>query len=86
MEMQNILIYALIGAICVVVMTGGYLSMTQEEEPTSGQLMAGIVVGGVLGSAASYFSSGSLPSLTFPMIGGGGSPSAGEMKVGLPNF
>jgi hypothetical protein len=82
MQMQNIVIYALIGAICVAVVTGGYISMTQEEEPTSSQLLAGVAAGGALGSAVSYFSS--MPSLTFPMIGGGGDIS--EMKVGLPTF
>ena len=83
MEMQNIVIYALIGAICFAVITGGYISMTQEEEPTSTQLLTGVAVGGALGSAVSYFSSGSLPNLKFPMVGGGGDP---DMKVGLPTF
>jgi len=82
MQIQNIVIYALIGAICVGVVTGGYISMTQDDEPTSSQLLTGAAVGGALGSAVSYFSSGSLPSLKFPMVGGGES----EMKVGLPTF
>lgn len=81
--MQNIIIYALIGAICVAVVTGGYISMTQEEEPTTSQLFTGVAVGGALGSAVSYFSSGSLSGLNFPMVGGGGDP---DMKVGLPTF
>ncbi len=82
--MQNIVIYALIGAICVAVVTGGYISMTQEDEPTPSQLFTGVAVGGALGSAVSYFSSGaSLSSLNFPMVGGGGEP---DMKVGLPTF
>ena len=82
--MQNIVIYALLGAVCVAVVTGGYISMMEEKEPTSTQLLAGVAAGGALGSAMSYFSSGaSLPRLAFPMIGGG---DVSEMKVGLPTF
>ena len=59
------------------IITGGFLSMTTNEDPSSTTLASGAAVGGALGAALSYVSSGDLPS----MVGGGP-----EMKVGLPAF
>lgn len=76
MEMQNILIFALIGAVCLFIVTGGFVSMTTDGEASPTTLGAGAAVGGALGAAMSYVSAGGLPN----MIGGP------EMKVGLPSF
>ncbi len=96
MDMSNILIFVLVGAVCLVIVTGGFLSMTDTEvSPT--YLAAGAALGGVAGG------------LLGPSIGGGGAEGAGsavsvlgdagkllssltggsgapEMKVGLPAF
>ena len=84
MEMQNMLIFALIGAICALVITGGLLSMN-DTEPTTGGLTVGAVVGAAIGTAASYFTDGSTPGADTIMSAIGVGPSH-DMKVGLPNF
>ena len=95
------IIFVLVGAVCLFVVTGGFLSMTDTEvSPT--YLAAGAALGGVAGG------------LLGPSIGGGGSSSSiaeggssisdsigsaskllsaftggssgPEMKVGLPAF
>jgi len=81
MEMQNILIFALIGAVCLFIVTGGFVSMTTDEEASTTQLGAGAAIGGAIGAAVSYISTGS-DSLTSMM----GLPAGPEMKVGLPSF
>lgn len=81
MEMQNILIFALIGAVCLFIVTGGFVSMTTDAEASPTVLGAGAAVGGALGAAMSYVSGTSgFPDMT--MMSGG----APEMKVGLPSF
>jgi hypothetical protein len=86
MEIQHILIFVLIGAVCMVIVTGGALSMSSDEVPSSTQLAGGAAVGGALGAAFSAL--GSLESSD--LMSGGGFPSfaasAPEMKVGLPSF
>jgi len=93
MEIQHILIFALIGAVCMVIVTGGALSMSSDEAPSPTHLAGGAAVGGALGAAFSALGSlGSLNSLGSSssdlMSGGFPSFSAGgpEMKVGLPSF
>ena len=81
MEIKSILIFALIGAVCMYIVTGGALSMVGEETPSTSQLASGAVAGAGIGSAISYFLSPTLPALP-AMIGGGGP----DMKVGLPSF
>ena len=82
MEMQTILFFALIGAVCMIIVTGGFVSMTSDSDPSTATLASGAAVGGTLGAAFSYLSSdSSLSSLT-----GGFSSSAPEMQVGLPSF
>ena len=81
MEMQHILIFALIGAVCMVIITGGFISMSSDTDPSPTQLASGAAVGTALGAAVSYLSgSSSLPDM---MMGGNSPP---EMKVGLPAF
>ncbi len=95
--MSNILIFVLIGAVCLVVVTGGFLSMT-DTEVSPGYLAAGAALGGAAGalfgpsigggaegstgsSAVSVL--GDAGKLLTTLTGGGGVP---EMKVGLPAF
>jgi hypothetical protein len=85
MDMKNILIFALVGAVCMIVITGGYLSMS-DIEPNTEKLAIGAALGGAIGSAVSYFTGAEMPEPTKiieTVIGGGGGP---DMKVGLPTF
>lgn len=83
------LIYAIIGAICVAIVTGGFLSMS-DTEPSSSQLGAGAVAGASLGAAAAYYLGDAAPGVATVLssMSGGGSAAAAfpEMKVGLPAF
>jgi len=76
METQSILIFALIGAVCMFIITGGIISMTSDIDPSPTNLASGAAVGGALGAAFSYLSSHA------EMIGGEGP----DMKIGLPSF
>jgi len=84
MEMQNIVIFVLIGAVCMVIITGGAISMTSDVEPTQTHLVSGAAIGGILGAAAGVLSSSSIPELS-DMVGGF-SAVGPDMKVGLPSF
>ncbi len=84
--MKNIIIFALIGAVCMVVVTGGYLSMS-DMDPDTEKLAIGAAVGGAIGSAVSYFTGAEMPEPSKIMaVMTGGSLSGPEMKVGLPSF
>ncbi len=86
MELYNLLVFAIIGALCMFIVTGGFLSMTGSE-PTSGSLSAGASVGAALGSAAAFLTGGgstTSPSELISTLAGGA--SVPEMKVGLPGF
>lgn len=86
MDMKNILIFALIGAVCMLVVTGGYLSMSDIDTDTE-KLAMGAAFGGALGSAVSYFTGAEMPEPAKIMAAmTGGSLSGPEMKVGLPSF
>jgi hypothetical protein len=78
MELSNMLIFALVGAVCLFIVTGGLISMTSEADPSPTNLASGAALGGALGAAVSYLSEGGLPDMM-----GGGIP---DMKVGLPSF
>jgi len=78
MIIQNIVIFALIGAVCLLIVTGGILSMTSDIDPSPETLASGAAMGGVLGAAVSYLSTDSLPDIM--------GSSAPDMKVGLPSF
>jgi hypothetical protein len=82
MDIQKIVIFALIGAVILFVVTGGAVSMMGDDGASPVQLSGGALTGGALGAAAAYFMGEDLPSLP-KMMGGGGDP---HMKVGLPGF
>lgn len=85
MDMKNILIFAVVGAVCMLVITGGYLSMS-DVEPDAEKLAMGAALGGALGSAVSYFTGAEMPEpskIIGNMIGGSNDH---QMKVGLPTF
>jgi hypothetical protein len=85
MDVTNLAIFALIGAICLVVIVGGFLSMS-DQDPSPGALSGGAAVGAGIGVAVAYFlgpaESAKLVSAV-SQIGGGAEP---QMKVGLPSF
>lgn len=87
------IIFVLIGAVCLFVVTGGFLSMT-DTDVSPGYLAAGAALGGVagglLGPSIGGGEGGSTVSvmsdatkLLTTLTGGSGAP---EMKVGLPAF
>lgn len=81
MDIQNILIFAFLGAICMLVIAGGATSMMSDEAPSAGSLTGGAVLGGVLGAAVPWFTGADAGEIA-AQIGGGST----DMKVGLPNF
>lgn len=85
----NTLIWAIIGALCLLVVTGGFLSMS-EQEPTAGALAAGAAAGAGLGVAAAKYlggeSSDGAASILDAVMSGGGGGGEPTMKVGLPGF
>lgn len=86
MELYNLLVFGIIGALCMFIITGGFLSMTGSE-PTLGSLSAGASVGAALGSAAAFLTGGgvaSTPADILTTLSGGS--TIPEMKVGLPGF
>jgi hypothetical protein len=85
MEVQHILIFAIIGAVCMIIVTGGALSMSSDEAPSTTNLAGGAAVGGVLGAALSALNSASLSTSMSDMVSSLGSDGP-EMKVGLPSF
>jgi hypothetical protein len=85
MEVQSILIFALVGAVCLFVMTGGLLSMS-DTEPTPGYLTAGAALGGAAGAAVAYASGYQLPASDKLLSAALGSVALPQMQVGLPAF
>ncbi len=84
MEIQQILIFAFLGAVIAVIVTGGLWSMA-DADATSGVLGTGAFVGGGLGSLVAYFTDARIPetgALLESMKGG----AVPDMKVGLPTF
>lgn len=89
------IIFVLVGAVCLFIVTGGFLSMTNTEvSPT--YLAAGAALGGVAGgmmcpSISREGSTGSslgdsLGSATKLLSAFTGGSSGPEMKIGLPAF
>jgi hypothetical protein len=75
------------------IITGGFISMTTDKEPTPMGLATGSVVGGTIGaviasasSLTSSFDSGHLFDSVTSTIDALVPNSDNEMKVGLPNF
>jgi hypothetical protein len=87
MEMRNILIFAFLGAVLAMVITGGLLSMN-DTEPSSGSLSVGALVGAALGSVASYTTGTKISEVpgAEPLLEAIGVTAQPDMKVGLPNF
>ena len=70
----------------MLVITGGYLSMS-DVEPDAEKLAMGAALGGAIGSAVSYFTGAEVPEPAKIMaVMTGGALSGPEMKVGLPAF
>ena len=86
MDFQNILIYVCIGAVCMFIITGGFISMTTDNEPTPMGLMTGSVVGGTIGAVFASRESVHLFDSLSSTIDAFVPTSESEMKVGLPKF
>lgn len=85
MEIQNILIFALIGAVAMFVVAGGVTSM-MDEDASPATLAGGASVGAAIGAAFAHFGGGNSEDMSkqiMEVIGVAATPS---MKVGLPNF
>jgi hypothetical protein len=83
MEIQQILIFVVLGAICMLIVTGGAIGM-MGGEADSGQLAGGAVTGGLIGAGLTYFGKEGVDVSDFVSKMSGGGPI--DMKVGLPNF
>jgi len=85
MEIQQIVIFAVLGAIVLFIVAGGLASM-MDQEPDASVLGGGAAVGAALGAAAGWLSGSKgvgLPAALASVIQTGGGD---EMKVGLPAF
>jgi hypothetical protein len=88
MEIQQILIFAFLGAVVLTVVAGGLWSM-MDLEPSTEILSTSAFIGGSVGSVAAYLTDAKIPATSVllehvpAMIGGG---STADMKVGLPDF
>lgn len=86
MDLSNILIFVLIGAVCLVVVTGGFLSMT-DTEVSPGYLAAGAALGGVAGGLLGpSITTGEPVDASKILSALNVSSGVPEMKVGLPAF
>lgn len=83
MEIQSILIFAVLGAIILFVIVGGAGAMMSEdgESPSTGTLAGGAVLGGLLGAIIPHVTKVDAGSVLEQL--GGGTP---DMQVGLPTF
>lgn len=83
MEIQSILIFAVIGAIVMFVIVGGAGAMMSDdgESPSTGALAGSAVLGSLLGAAIPHVTAVDTSSV-FEQLGGG----LPDMQVGLPNF
>jgi hypothetical protein len=70
-------IFALVGAMCAIVIAGGVSCMVSETDPSPMFLSAGAVVGGAIGSAVPYLTEG---------IEFHDTAYSPEMKIGMPTF
>ncbi len=82
---MKIVLFAILGAVCAVIIAGGLACMVTEKEPSPLLLSVGAAAGGALGSAVSY-------SIEGPMINdltnfaNSYTEIVPEMKVGMPMF
>jgi hypothetical protein len=80
----KLILFAVIGAICAIVISGGLSCMISEKEPSPILLSIGAAAGGVLGSAVSYTSEGSFNTLS--ELANSYNEVVPEMKIGIPTF
>ena len=87
MEIQQILIFAILGAVILVVVAGGASAMMDTDADTT-TLAAGGAVGAGLGAAASlvFSSGGSVQDVMDTVLLAGSGSGNSEMRVGLPAF
>ena len=78
MDTSSIAIFAIIGAILMIIVAGGITSM-MDEDVTPAVMATGATAGGVIGAALSYFGE---PKHILSAIGA----ASPDMKVGLPAF
>ncbi len=89
MEIQQIVIFALLGAVVLFVITGGLTAMMDQDADTSVLGGAG-ALGAALGAGVGWLSAGGkavesvLPASFASVMKGGGDHA--ELKVGLPAF
>lgn len=50
MDLQSVIFFVFIGALCMFVVTGGYISMTSDADPSPTNLVSGAAVGGTVGA------------------------------------
>lgn len=79
---MKVILFALIGAICSVIIAGGLSCMISEVEPSPTLLSLGAAAGGALGSAVSY----SLEGTPNDPLSGFSQEIVPEMKIGIPMF
>jgi membrane protein DedA with SNARE-associated domain len=80
MDTSSIALFAIIGAILMIVVAGGITSM-MDEDVTPAVMATGATAGGAIGAALSYFGGGDTKTILSAI--GATSP---DMKVGLPTF
>jgi hypothetical protein len=83
MEIQSILIFAVIGAIVMFVIVGGTSAMMSDdgESPSTGTLAGSAVLGSLLGAVVPHVTKFDASNV-IEQLGG----SLPDMQVGLPNF
>jgi hypothetical protein len=81
----KLILFAVIGAICAIVISGGLSCMISESEPSPILLSIGAAAGGVLGSAVSYTSEGGSFN-TLSDLANSYTEVVPEMKIGMPTF
>jgi len=79
MNMKTVIICAIVGAVCLLIVAGGIVSM-RGESPDSVHLASGAVVGAGAGAGLAYWFTPELETLQ-DLVGG-----QSEMNVGLPTF
>lgn len=84
MDMYNILIFAVVGAILAVIATGGLAGMA-DQDATPLMLGGSAVMGGGAAAAVAHFMGGDVDSVVPKSIMSAIS-NVPDMKVGLPNF
>jgi hypothetical protein len=89
MEISSILMFAILGMVISIIITGGVTSM-MDQDPSTLALASSGAVGSLLGVAGFYGLNGStgieLPAVSNTIIHAIGGARTQDMKVGLPSF